>query len=82
MANRFPQPLAHSANVAATLIIGNQRIALSKVSPNRLYFRPGSNFEAGRGTVELEIDNKIRFLGVRVLAPVVPWDNEVAISQI
>ena len=76
------QPYSHSATVAATLIIGEQQIPLSKVSPEKLFFARGVSFEPGPATIELQIDGKIRNLEVRVLQPVVPFDDEVAIRQV
>ncbi|RLS40160.1 MAG: hypothetical protein DWH78_04135 [Planctomycetota bacterium] len=76
------QYIAHSATVAATLIIGEQRIPLTKVSPNALYFASGHSFEPSLATVELEVDGKIRNLSIRVLHPVVPFVEEVAIRQV
>lgn len=80
--NPATQPFSHSAKVVATLIVGDQRIALSKVSPELLYFSRGSTFEPGPATVELEIDGKVRCLNVRVLHAVVPFSDEVAIRQL
>lgn len=78
------QPFAHSATVAATLIVGEQRIPLAKVSPTAVVFARGSSFEfePGPATVELTIDGKIRNLNVRVVAPVVPFDDEAVIRQV
>ena len=47
-----------------------------------LYFARGCSFESGPATVELEIDGKIRRLNVRILHPVVPFSDEVAIRQV
>ena len=82
MSNPATQPFSHSAKVLATLIVGSQRITLSKVSPEMLYFARGCSFESGPATVELEIDGKIRRLNVRILHPVVPFSDEVAIRQV
>lgn len=76
------QPYHHSANVAATLVVGEQRIPLSKVSPETLFFAQGFTFDPGPATVELKVDGKIRQLNVRILHPVVPFVDEVAIRQV
>jgi hypothetical protein len=82
MVHPATQSFSHSAKVAATLVVGGQRIALRKVSPELLYFAQGSSFEPGPATVELQIDGKLRLLNVRILHPVVPFSDEVAIRQV
>jgi len=76
------QSYSHSATVAATLIIGEQQIPLAKVSPEKLFFARGVSFEPGPATIELQIDGKVRNLKVRVLQPVLPFDDAVAIRQV
>lgn len=81
MTNAVPRPIASSANVSAALLVGEQRISLSKVSPKWLYFSRGNSFGSGPAKVELNIDGKIHVLNVRVVDRVRPFDDGVAIQQ-
>ena len=76
------QSYSHSATVAATLIIREQRIPLTKVSPQSLFFANGVSFDPGPATIELQIDGKIRNLEIRVVEPVLPFDDNVSIRQV
>jgi hypothetical protein len=72
----------HSATVTATLVIGGDRIPLSKIGPERIYLTSPRHLAESEGIVEVTVDGVEQAWRVRLPGGAVPFDAAVEIESI
>ncbi len=73
---------AHSADVAAVLVVDGRRIALSKVGPGKVHFRVPQHLPEIAGRIELTVDGETRTWKVGLPHGAVPFDSGVETERI
>lgn len=72
---------AHSAEVRAELIVGEQRYCVANLGPGCIVLREGQQIAAGNAWIELTVDGELRRWEVNLPHGAVPFDTEIRVER-